>query len=199
MMSQSGLRESPGMADTLADTLFRPVPATLVYLFRDDDHVLLMQRNKKPGDTHEGMYVGLGGKLHSGESPADCALREVREESGLKVDETSLVFRGHLNCPEFDRSGRDWMVFVYTACRFSGRLITDCPEGRLVWVPVSRVADLPMWEGDYRFFPLLTSGGGELFDMTVRYQERRLSECRMRILNAGHQSGAANQSGVSSG
>ena len=158
--------------------LFRPIPATLVYLFRGTE-VLLLRRGKKAGDTHAGRYVGLGGKLEPGESPAECALREVFEESGLRIDRSSLCFRGHLNCPVFDKQGRDWMVFVYTAHRFTGDLVVDCPEGQLLWADTRKVMDLPMWEGDYKFFPLLLSGSGGIFDMTVRYKKGRLSDYRL--------------------
>ncbi|MCB9228994.1 MAG: 8-oxo-dGTP diphosphatase [Deltaproteobacteria bacterium] len=156
-----------------------PVPATLIYLFRDDQ-VLLLRRNKKAGDTHQGKYVGLGGKLAPGESLLECAVREVYEESGFILEPSSLCFRGHLNCPGFDRKGRDWLVFVYSCHQFSGNQTSVCQEGELVWVDRSKIQSFPMWEGDYRFLNCLLAG--ENFDMTVRYEGEALKECRLNIL-----------------
>lgn len=155
------------------------IPATLVYLF-DGDQVLLMKRNKKAQDTHEGKYVGLGGKIEANESPLDCAVREVWEESGLTVVESSVRFKGHIYCPNFDKLGRDWLVFVYTCDVFQGQLATDCDEGELHWKNFEEVESLPMWEGDYKFFPYLKSD--TVFDLTVRYDGQRLTDWKLHLV-----------------
>lgn len=129
----------------------KTVPATLCYV-RRDGRTLMLHRNKKPGDVHRGKWNGLGGKLEPGESPEECVIREVREESGLAIEEPRL--RGILTFPSF-RPGEDWLVFVFTAARFSGTL-GECAEGALEWVPDDALLDRPLWEGDRVFLPWLS-------------------------------------------
>jgi 8-oxo-dGTP diphosphatase len=83
----------------------------------------MVHRNKKPNDIHEGKWNGLGGKFEEGESPEECVIREVLEESGLTIRSPKL--HGMLMFPKF--KGNDWYVFVFTATEFSGDLI-DSPE-----------------------------------------------------------------------
>ncbi len=128
----------------------KTVAATLCYL-RCGGRTLMVHRNKKPGDAHLGKWNGLGGKLEPGESPDECVLREMREESGLTILDARL--RGVLTFPAF-RGREDWLVFVYTATKYEGTL-GDCPEGTLEWVDDARLKDLPLWEGDRIFLPWL--------------------------------------------
>ena len=123
--------------------------ATLCYIKRDG-HTLMVYRNKKPNDMHAGKWNGLGGKFEPGESPEECIIREVREESGLKIRNPKL--HGLLMFPDF--KGDDWYVFVFTAHEFSGELI-DSPEGRLEWIPDEKLTSLNLWESDQIFFPWL--------------------------------------------
>ena len=123
--------------------------ATLCYV-KHAGRTLMVHRNKKPGDMHAGKWNGLGGKFEAGESPEECVLREVREESGLEVRAPRL--RGLLMFPGF--KGNDWYVFVFTATEFRGELI-DSPEGTLRWVPDEELAALPLWPSDRIFFPWL--------------------------------------------
>src|SRR5688500_8368358 len=90
----------------------------------------LEHRNKKANDIHEGKWNGLGGKFEPGETPGECVIREVLEESGLLIRHPRQC--GLLMFPQF--KGNDWYVFVLTAHEFSGELI-DSPEGRLEWIP----------------------------------------------------------------
>lgn len=126
------------------------IAATLCYV-RCEGRTLMLHRNKKEGDVHRGKWNGLGGKLDAGESPEECVVREVREESGLTLRDPRL--RGVLTFPAF-KDGEDWLVFVYTATRFEGE-VGACEEGDLEWVPDERVASLPLWEGDQIFLPWL--------------------------------------------
>lgn len=128
----------------------KTITATLCYV-RSGGKTLMMHRNKKPGDVHKGKWNGLGGKLDSGESPEECVIREVREESGLEIAAPRL--HGILTFPAF-KPGEDWLVFVYTASRHTGILGT-CAEGDLEWVTAERLAALPLWEGDQIFLPWL--------------------------------------------
>lgn len=124
--------------------------ATLCYV-RRGDQTLMIHRVKRPDDMHQGKWNGLGGKLEPGETPEACAIREIREESGLEVHD--LRMRGVLTFPGFAKD-EDWYVFVFTAQAVAGELI-DPPEGNLEWIPNDRLIDLNLWEGDRQFIPWL--------------------------------------------
>jgi 8-oxo-dGTP diphosphatase len=109
--------------------------------------MLLLHRNKKENDMHEGKWIGLGGKIEAGESPDECILREFKEESGLELKQ--LKMRGTITFPKFDGFD-DWYVFIFSATDFSGDLIA-CNEGQLEWVPLDEVMDKPTWDGDRVF------------------------------------------------
>jgi 8-oxo-dGTP diphosphatase len=126
------------------------VLATLVYLV-EGERTLMIHRDTRPDDLHYGKYNGLGGKFNPGESPLECARREVFEESGLTAK--GFVFRGHILFPRFDRHGRDWLVFLYRAQGYEGQLKSVVDEGSLVWVQTASIPDLNLWEGDRYFLP----------------------------------------------
>lgn len=113
----------------------------------------MVHRNKKVNDIHEGKWNGLGGKFEAGETPEECVVREVYEESGLSIENPKLC--GLLLFPDF--KGNDWYVFVYTANEFRGELI-DSPEGRLEWIPDTQLLDLNLWESDHIFMPWIREG-----------------------------------------
>lgn len=123
---------------------------TLCYL-RDHDKMLLLHRNKKENDMHEGKWIGLGGKVIPGETPEECIIREYLEESGLELIKPTL--RGIITFPKFD-GVEDWYVYVFTATEYTGNLIT-CNEGTLEWVPCNEVLNKPTWEGDLIFLDWL--------------------------------------------
>jgi 8-oxo-dGTP diphosphatase len=124
--------------------------ATLCYL-KKEGKTLMLHRVKKKNDMHEGKWNGLGGKMEPGETPEECVLREVKEESGFVVKDVCL--RGILTFPGFDGE-HDWYVYVFTAREFEGEMI-DSPEGNLEWIPDSKLLNLPMWAGDRIFIPWL--------------------------------------------
>ncbi len=124
--------------------------ATLCYVF-DGNKVLMLNRNKRLEDMHKGKWNGLGGKFNDGETPEECVIREVEEESGLKISNPSL--KGFITFPSFDEWD-DWYVFVFTANDFSGELI-DSNEGELDWIEWDKVPNLPLWDGDRYFLEWL--------------------------------------------
>ena len=128
--------------------------ATLCYLKRAGK-TLMVHRIKKAGDMHAGKWNGLGGKLEPGETPEECALREIREESGLTV--TTPVLKGLLTFPAF-ANDEDWYAFVFVAHEFEGELI-DSPEGVLRWIDDAELFNLNLWEGDKVFLPWLEPTG----------------------------------------
>jgi len=140
--------------------------ATLCYI-KHNDQTLMLHRNKKPNDMHEGKWNGLGGKFEPGESPEECIIREVREESGLKIQHPKL--HGLLMFPEF--KGDDWYVFVFTVREFAGELI-DSPEGKLDWIPDEKLTSLNLWESDQIFFPWLE--GERFFSAKFIYTDNQM-------------------------
>ena len=123
--------------------------ATLCYI-KHEGHTLMVYRNKKPNDMHQGKWNGLGGKFEAGESPEECVIREVLEELGLEIHKPKL--HGLLMFPAF--KGNDWYVFVFTAREFEGQLI-DSPEGELAWIPDEKLTSLNLWKSDQVFFSWL--------------------------------------------
>ena len=124
----------------------------------------LEHRNKKVNDIHAGKWNGLGGKFESGESPEECVIREVYEESGLSIGNPKLC--GLLMFPKF--KGNDWYVFTFTATEFSGELI-DSPEGKLEWIPDEKILDLNLWASDHIFMPWIREG--KFFSAQIEYEE----------------------------
>jgi 8-oxo-dGTP diphosphatase len=126
--------------------------ATLCYVMNKQNNTTLMiHRIKKENDYHEGKWNGLGGKFEAGESPEECAVREIREESGLIVKSPRM--HGFITFPNFDGVD-DWYVFIFTSDEFEGKLI-DSPEGKLEWIPNDKVTELNLWGGDKIFLEWL--------------------------------------------
>ncbi len=115
----------------------------------------MLHRIKKVNDMHQGKWNGLGGKLEPGETPEECAVREIYEESGLRVQ--NPVWKGLLTFPGF-ANDEDWYAFVFVASEFEGELI-DSPEGVLGWIENDRLAELELWDGDRIFLPWLDQPG----------------------------------------
>jgi 8-oxo-dGTP diphosphatase len=128
--------------------------ATLCYL-RKNGRTLMIHRIKKENDMHQGKWNGLGGKLEPGETPEECARREIREESGLGA--THMLLKGFLTFPAFDEID-DWYTFVFIVDGFEGEL-SDSAEGNLEWIDDSDLLNLPLWEGDRVFLPWLDQPG----------------------------------------
>jgi 8-oxo-dGTP diphosphatase len=150
---------------------YTPILATLGYVMSPDGkRVLLVHRNRRPGDAHLGKYNGLGGKLEPGEDVVACLRREVREESGLECDE--LVLRGTISWPGFGKGGEDWFGFIFRVDHFSGTPWPENADGPLEWVEVDRVLDLPLWEGDRHFLPLVFAQGRQ-FHGVMPYRDGR--------------------------
>ncbi len=145
------------------------IMATLCYLKRDGK-TLMVHRTKKENDMHMGKWNGLGGKLEAGETPEECAIREIREESGLRV--TGPILKGILTFPGF-ANDEDWYAFLFVAHEFEGDLI-DSPEGTLKWVHDDELLDLNLWEGDRIFLPWLQQP--HFFSGKFVYVDGRLTE-----------------------
>jgi 8-oxo-dGTP diphosphatase len=143
--------------------------ATLCYVIADNK-TLMLHRIKKKNDMHEGKWNGLGGKFEQGETPEDCVIREVKEESGLLIKNPKM--HGFITFPLFDGI-KDWYVFVFTAREFEGKLI-DSTEGKLEWIPNDKLLDLNLWEGDKNFINWLQ--GDKFFSAKFVYENGGLKD-----------------------
>jgi 8-oxo-dGTP diphosphatase len=148
--------------------------ATLCYC-RNEGKTLMIHRVKKENDMHEGKWNGLGGKLEPGETPEECVVREVREESGLHIHNPLL--KGLLTFPAFDGFD-DWYVFVFVATEFEGELI-DSAEGDLQWIDDSQLLDLPLWDGDKIFLTWLKKS--EVFSAKFIYKNGKLKDYHVKF------------------
>ncbi len=123
---------------------------TLCYIEKDGAY-LMMHRVKKQNDENKDKWVGIGGKLEAGESPFDCARREIAEETGIIPN--NLRYRGIITFVS-DLYGTEYM-HLFTADGYTGTLAATCDEGNLEWVEKARIHTLPIWEGDKIFLSLL--------------------------------------------
>ena len=123
---------------------------TLCYI-EQGGRCLMLHRIKKAHDENKGKWIGVGGKCEEGESPEDCLLREVREETGLTL--TNWLYRGLVTFVS-DVWPTEYM-HLFTSDAFTGTLAMQCDEGELAWVEKSAVPGLPLWEGDRVFLRLL--------------------------------------------
>ena len=151
---------------------YTPILATLGYVFSPDGaKVLMVHRNRRPDDAHLGKYNGLGGKLHADEDVVICLRREVREEAGIECETMRLC--GTISWPGFGKGGEDWFGFIFRIDRFSGEPFAENAEGTLEWVEVGRVLELPLWEGDKYFLPLVFDPAGRPFHGVMPYRDGR--------------------------
>ena len=148
----------------------RPSLTTLCYIERDGKY-LMMHRVKKEKDINKDKWIGVGGHFEAAETPEECLLREVKEETGLTL--TRWKFCGLVTFISDQWEAVEYMC-LYRADGFTGELI-DCDEGTLEWVEKEKVYDLPIWEGDKIFFRLLEEGNA-FFSLKLRYEGDVLAE-----------------------
>lgn len=152
--------------------MYTPIVGTLGYILSPDrKKTLLVHRNKRKSDQHLGKYNGLGGKMEADEDVFQCITREIREESGIVCVET--VLRGTINWTGFGPNGEDWLGFIFRVDRFEGEPHATNEEGDLSWVEVDRLLELPMWEGDKFFLPLVFDDDPRIFHGYMPYENAR--------------------------
>ncbi len=142
---------------------------TLCYIEKNNSYLMLHRITKKNDINHD-KWIGVGGHFEFQESPEDCLLREVKEETGLVLD--SFRFRGIVTFIS-DNEPAEYMC-LYTSDDFSGNLI-DCDEGKLEWVPFEKIESLELWEGDKIFLRLLKENA-PFFSLKLVYQNGALKE-----------------------
>lgn len=150
-----------------------PIIGTLGYVLSPDgEHVLMIHRNARPDDQHLGKYNGLGGKLEADEDVVAGMRREILEEAGITCEAMDL--RGTISWPGFGKNGEDWLGFIFVITRYSGEPFSENPEGTLEWVPRASIMDLPMWEGDLKFLPLVFDDDPRPFHGVMPYRDGRM-------------------------
>lgn len=140
---------------------------TLIYI-QENDNYLMLHRTKKKNDQSHDKWLGVGGKFDKDESPDECILREVKEETGLTL--TSYQLRGVMTFVS-DIWETEYM-FIYTADEFEGEL-AECSEGDLQWIKKTEVMNLKLWEGDKIFLKKLIDGDG-FFTVKMEYEGEKL-------------------------
>lgn len=141
---------------------------TLCYIERDGCY-LMLHRIKKENDLNHGKWIGIGGKFEENESPEECLLREVREETGLTL--TDWRYCGVITFVS-DRWEGEYM-HLFHATEFTGTLC-ECDEGVLKWLPREQFDALPKWEGDPIFLRLMQEGA-PFFSLKLCYTGERLT------------------------
>ena len=140
---------------------------TICYIEHDGNY-LMLHRTKKENDQSHDKWLGVGGKFDKDESPDECILREVKEETGLTL--TSYQLRGVMTFVS-DIWETEYM-FIYTADEFEGEL-AECSEGDLQWIKKTEVMNLKLWEGDKIFLKKLIDGDG-FFTVKMEYEGEKL-------------------------
>lgn len=144
---------------------------TLCYIEQDDKYLMLHRISKKNDINHD-KWIGVGGHFMEGESPEECLLREVKEETGLEL--TSWRFRGIVTF-QSDEYPAEYMHLYTAKAPVNEGEIYDCNEGKLEWVNKDAVLDLPIWEGDKIFFRLLREEH-PFFSLKLTYRNDKLVE-----------------------
>lgn len=140
---------------------------TLCYIQRGYDY-LMLHRVKKENDVNKDKWIGIGGRIEDGETPEECVLREVMEETGLTL--TDYRYRGIVRFRSDQYEAED--MHLYTAIGFEGEL-TKCDEGVLEWIDRDDLYNLPLWEGDKLFLGLIRTNV-DFFDLLLQYNGNKL-------------------------
>lgn len=141
---------------------------TLCYIEKEDSY-LMLHRVKKENDINKDKWIGIGGHFEEGESPEECLLREVKEETGLTL--LNYRFRGIVTF--VTTAGSPEYMCLYTSDSFTGTL-TACDEGELEWVKKENFPKLNFWEGDYIFLNLLEKRD-TFFSLKLMYDGDKLT------------------------
>lgn len=146
---------------------------TLCYLERDQQY-LMLHRIRKHNDPNHDKWIGVGGGIEQGETPEECLVREVREETGFTLSRYRK--RGVIDF--VSDAWEDEIMHLYTADQWSGERI-ECDEGVLEWVDKDKIGNLPLWEGDRVFLNLLAQNA-PFFQLRLQYCGESL---RRAVLN----------------
>ena len=141
------------------------IESTLVYLIQND-HWLMLLRNKKINDINQNKWIGVGGKKEKNETIEECAIRETFEETGLKIQ--SLHYHGVVLF-DYEKAESE-KIYVYTSTDFTG-VIHECNEGTLSWIKREDILNLNLWHGDKLFLNHLFHHFNDLFCLHLVYDK----------------------------
>ena len=141
---------------------------TLCYIEKDNQY-LMLHRTKKNNNPNKEKWIGVGGKIEAGETPDECLLREVREETGLLLTKYQYWAKLFFYSDVYE----DEIMYLYTADEYEGEIVT-CNEGDLEWVDKSKIMSLNLWEGDKAFLQKLLKNDLSKFVMKLHYQGEKL-------------------------
>lgn len=149
------------------------INTSLCYIEKDNSY-LMLHRTKKEHDYNKDKWIGIGGKFENGESPEDCAVREIREETGLVVEPADLEYCGIVTFVDVSEAeAYTEFMHIFRARKFSGELKTDCDEGELEWVPLAKLKELPHWQADEIFYDFLAENH-PFYSLKAVYKNNRL-------------------------
>lgn len=144
---------------------------TVLCYIEKDDEVLFLLRNKKFNDINKNKYIGVGGHIECDETPEECVIREIREETGFVVE--NIRRRGLITFVNTKYPTE--YIFLFTCNEFIGKLSENCDEGELHWIKKSEIQKLKLWEGDRIFLQKLFSSD-EYFSLKLVYEGDNLLE-----------------------
>ena len=154
---------------------------TLCYV-RKEGKILMIHRTKKEGDLHKDKWNGLGGKFEPGETPEECAAREVLEETNGGIKVNSCILKGRITfTDEQPTSLNNSHVYVIVIEDFEGEPLGDSPEGDLEWVPNDQILGLNLWDGDKVFLPWIDKPG--FFSAKLCYDGQTLIDHSVEFYN----------------
>ncbi len=147
------------------------VEKTVLCYIEKDNKYLMLYRNKEVGDPNMGMYIGVGGHMEKGESKEETLLREVYEETSLKL--LSYEYRGKLI---FSFDNNEEIAYLFTSKSFEGIIKDDCEEGELMWVDKGKIQNLHIYEGDKIFLDRLARGDNNI-NLKLIYKNNKFIGC----------------------
>lgn len=139
---------------------------TVCYIEKEDE-ILMLYRNKKENDINKGKWIGVGGHIEKFESPYECAIREVKEETGLDVK--NLIARGFIT---FIDNGEKMNIYVFSTTEFEGELI-ECNEGELHWIKRNEILKLNIWKTDIYMLNKIINKDYKYFMIKAIYEDSK--------------------------
>lgn len=147
---------------------------TVCYIEKDDK-ILMLYRNKKKNDINKGKWIGVGGHIENLETLYECAVREVKEETGLTVK--NLIPRGYIS---FISDNKPMGIHVFSCKEFSGQLI-DCDEGELFWIKKNDILKLDIWETDIYMLKKIINDDYSYFMIKAVYENDKVIEEKIEV------------------
>ncbi len=154
------------------------IVSSLIYIRKDGKTLMIRQERNVDGMKY--IYNGVGGKLEKAETPEMCAVREIKEETGLTANQ--LEFRGYITFPNFE-TDVDWLVFLYECYDFDGEIV-ESNEGTLHWIDDDEILSLDMWAGDYKFLDIVYNSDDIFYGESFYDNGKYLSSSFKRIKKA---------------